>query len=264
MKIYVLAENTTASDALGAEHGLSLLIETNKHRILFDTGKSTLFAENAEKMGLDLGTVDIAVLSHGHYDHGGGLAHFLAINQNATVYMHKLAAGAHFAADGRYIGIDPTLASHPRVVLVEHALKIDDTLQLKDLNALQLPLGESAAGMLVEKDGERHPDAFLHEQYLSINENGRHVLVSGCSHKGIFNIVNATRPDVLVGGFHFMKIDTESTHGSATLADAAARLLSFPTAYYTCHCTGEAQFATLKHHMGDRLTYLSTGTVIEL
>ena len=72
MIIKVLSENTAASDEFGCEHGLSLYVETGKHRLLFDTGASDLFAKNAARLGVELSAVDTAVLSHGHYDHGGG------------------------------------------------------------------------------------------------------------------------------------------------------------------------------------------------
>ena len=72
MKLTVLMENTTVREDLTAEHGLSLYIEANGKRILFDTGASATFADNAEKLGIDLSQVDLCILSHGHYDHGGG------------------------------------------------------------------------------------------------------------------------------------------------------------------------------------------------
>ena len=97
MIVKVLAENTTSSEALGSEHGLSLYIETETHKILFDTGASGLFAENAEKMGVDLTRVDLAVISHGHYDHGGGLKTFLGINNRAKIYLHHMAFEPHYA-----------------------------------------------------------------------------------------------------------------------------------------------------------------------
>ena len=80
MKLTVLTENTTGSPHLIAEHGLSLYLETKDLRLLFDTGQTDALIANAAFLGVDLGTVDLAVLSHGHYDHGGGIAAFLQHN----------------------------------------------------------------------------------------------------------------------------------------------------------------------------------------
>nr|MCR5715363.1 MBL fold metallo-hydrolase [Lachnospiraceae bacterium] len=88
MKITALVENTTKSDC-PTEHGLSLYIETARHNILFDTGQTTLFADNAERFGVDLSSVDLCMLSHGHYDHGGGLKKFTLCNDHAKIYMNK-------------------------------------------------------------------------------------------------------------------------------------------------------------------------------
>ena len=85
MKLYTLMENTTCRDDLACEHGLSLYMETGTHKILFDTGKTGAFADNAKKMGVDLCQVDLCVLSHGHFDHGGGIARFLEENTKAPV-----------------------------------------------------------------------------------------------------------------------------------------------------------------------------------
>ena len=84
MKITALIENTSAR-GLPTEHGLSLFVETAERKFLFDMGQTDLFARNAETLGIDLTTVDFAVLSHGHYDHGGGLKAFLALNDHAPV-----------------------------------------------------------------------------------------------------------------------------------------------------------------------------------
>ena len=103
MILKVLTENTAVSDEFLYEHGLSFYIETEKHRILFDMGQSDAFIKNAETMGVDLSLVDIAVLSHGHYDHGGGLDAFLDENSCGKVYINKNAFKDYYASDGRYL-----------------------------------------------------------------------------------------------------------------------------------------------------------------
>lgn len=90
------------------EHGLSLYLEGKGHRILFDTGQSENFAVNAKRLGVDLAAVDLAILSHGHYDHGGGLKRFLELNQKAPVYLSVYAFEPHFNGV-KDIGIDPKL-----------------------------------------------------------------------------------------------------------------------------------------------------------
>ena len=95
MKITTLIENTSAR-GLPTEHGLSLFVETAEHKFLFDMGQTDLFARNAETLGIALSKVDFAVLSHGHYDHGGGLNTFLALNDHAPVYMSRYAFEPHY------------------------------------------------------------------------------------------------------------------------------------------------------------------------
>ena len=107
MKVTTLMENTACAERYAAEHGLSLFIETKKINILFDSGSSEAFADNAEKLGVDLGTADIAILSHGHYDHSGGLLRFLKRNEKAPVYVQKDAFEEHFNIEGKDIGVDP-------------------------------------------------------------------------------------------------------------------------------------------------------------
>ena len=99
----------------------------------------------------------------------------------------------------------------------------------------------------------------MHEQYLVIREGEKRVLFSGCSHRGILNIVHWFSPDVLVGGFHFSKLDPDRPADAAFLRDAADCLLSFPTRYFTGHCTGLPVYEFMRARMGDRLTRISAG-----
>ena len=262
MKITVLAENTACRDDLTCEHGLSLLLETGGRRILFDAGQTDAFARNAAILGLDLESVDFAVLSHGHYDHGGGLETFLAINSHAPVYVSREAFGQHYNGTEKYIGLSPSLSENLRLILVDMAQILAPGITLHPGHTLPCPQLIQSHGLTLRKGSHYLPDTFLHEQYLLIEEAGKRILISGCSHRGIENIATHFQPDVLIGGFHFMKLDPVTD--ADALSRSAQTLLSLPTEYYTGHCTGQSQFAFLKTRMGSRLQSLSTGSVIEI
>lgn len=259
MKITALLENTTAQPGLATEHGLSLYIETDTRSILFDTGQSSRFAENADTLGKDLAAIRFAVLSHGHYDHGGGLATFFKRNSTAPVYLSCYAFEPHYHGPERYIGLDPALLEHEaRLRFLDDDTVLDDrcTLYAGAWPSRQYPL--DTGGLHVLEHGALRPEDFRHEQYLLIREGSRRVLFSGCSHRGILEIMRRFRPDVLVGGFHFSKLPLDDI-----LADYARELARYPAEYYTCHCTGCEQFQFMKRYI-DRLHYLSCGQTITL
>jgi len=257
MRIVTLMENTTCREDLTCEHGLSLYMEAGGKRILFDAGQSGAFADNAEKLGVDLSKVDFAVLSHGHYDHGGGLARFLQINQTAPVYLRREAFGGHYNGTNKYIGLDERLKASDRLIFVPDMLKIAPGITLYG-GPMALRQEIKPFGLTRQENGEFLPEDFRHEQYLVIEEKGKRFCISGCSHRGVVNITDRFRPDVLIGGFHFQKLAPEAD--GERLKAAAETLLSFPTVYYTGHCTGQAQYAFLKKIMGNRLQAISTGS----
>ena len=260
MRITVLTENTTCRADLICEHGLSLYLETGGLRILFDAGQTDAFAENAEKLGIDLRAVDFAVLSHGHYDHGGGLRNFLQINPSAPVYVSREAFGSHFNGTEKYIGLDSSLSGHPRLVLVDSVQTLAPGITLHPGTALPCP--DNSYGLTLLENGVYLPDPFRHEQYLLIEEAEKRILFSGCSHKGILRIVSHFRPNILIGGFHFTKLSPEKD--GPFLDRAAEIMLDSQAQYFTGHCTGAAPYAYLKERMGRRLQAISTGTVIDL
>lgn len=256
MKVTVLVENTSVNDELQAEHGLSLYIETEHYKILFDMGQTDLFAKNAKKLGIDLAEVDIAILSHGHYDHGGGLKTFLEINKKAPIYISKYAFEPHYNGTEKYIGLDVSLRDSERLVYTDQVVEIAEGLTLYHCNdrVKSYDLGSLGLNKMIE---DRFvPDDFLHEQYLFIEEQGKKVLISGCSHKGILNIVEWFKPNVLIGGFHFSKLPLDET-----LERYAKILDKFDTTYYTCHCTGEIQYQFMKR-MLKKLFYVSVGEIL--
>jgi len=263
MRIVTLAENTACLDTFSCEHGLSLYIETGKHKLLFDAGQTDLFSENAEKLGIDLQKVDFAILSHGHFDHSGGMLTFLEVNKTAPLYVHRQAFVPHVNAEGLDIGVTPDLQKSHRLRLTEDVQTIAPGITLYSCNDRSRSHTTQTYGLCKLENGITVPDDFCHEQYLLIEEAGRKILISGCSHKGILNIMEWFCPDILVGGFHFMRLDPAG-QGRESLETAARELLQYPTTYYTGHCTGAAQYAFLKERMGDRLQNLSTGMDLTL
>ncbi|MBE5935778.1 MAG: MBL fold metallo-hydrolase [Lachnospiraceae bacterium] len=262
MKVAVLCEDTSNREDILAEHGLSLYIETINHKILFDMGQSDAYIYNAKKMGIDLSDVDMAFLSHGHYDHGGGLKCFLELNTKAKVYMSKDAFGDYYNGTDKYIGLDKMLKDNSRIVYVDNEEIIDDELRVSVCNKRPLKYEIKPYGLNAKENQDMIPEEFLHEMYLSINCN-RNILVSGCSHKGVLNIMNWFAPDVFVGGFHFVKLDP-ATEGRVELEAAAQELLLYKTKYYTGHCTGVEQYEYLKGIMKDQIEYIHAGKIIEI
>ncbi|MCF0196430.1 MAG: MBL fold metallo-hydrolase, partial [Bacteroidaceae bacterium] len=112
MKIRVVVDNVCQAADCGAEHGLSLYVEAGSRRFFFDLGQSDLFVRNARQLGVDVAAADFAVVSHGHYDHGGGIQAFLHANNHAEVMLHRRAfVGCYSQREGRmrYIGLDAAL-----------------------------------------------------------------------------------------------------------------------------------------------------------
>ena len=273
MKLIVLSENSSVSDTLEHEHGLSIYIETAEHRILFDTGAGSAFQRNAEKLGVDLATVDLLVISHGHYDHGGGLRTFLKVNSRATIYLHKQAFEAHYSkrAEGvADIGLDQTLLPNERFVFCGDQAVIDDNIEVFSRVKSKRFFPSCNATLLMKHGDDFVPDDFAHEQNLVIRSSGKTMLVAGCAHKGIVNIVDACKdrlgqfPDYVVGGFH-LSGSRENRSEAPDVVDAIGEYLaSTPSQYFTCHCTGMESFQRLKRILGEKIRYLPTGDRITI
>ena len=260
MKISVLIENTTHNNNLLPEHGISLYIETNNTKLLFDTGQSGKFIQNADTMGISLQDVDMVILSHGHYDHAGGLSSFLKYNAKAPVFLHKNAFGQHFHGE-KYIGLDPELLNSDRLIFTDGTFPLKENITLSPLphSALTVPI--NPYGLSVKINGKLFPEDFSHEQYLLIEENSKKILFSGCSHKGIVNIIRYFQPDIMVGGLHFKDIPLNH-NGYTVLQQYAECLCAYPIKYYVGQCTGEPQFDYIQPFFGKNITYIYTGTTL--
>ena len=273
MKLTVLSENTSVSESLESEHGLSIYIETTGHHILFDTGAGCIFKRNAEKLGVDLATVDLLVISHGHYDHGGGLRTFLEVNSRAKIFIHKQAFEAHYSKRPEgvaSIGLDETLLPNERFVFCGDQAVIDENIEVFS-RVRPKRLYPSCNAMLLMKRGDEFvPDDFAHEQNLVIQQDGKTMLIAGCAHKGIVNIVDACKdrlgqyPDYFVGGFHLTGQRGNQSETPDVVDAIGEYLASMPARYYTCHCTGKENLQRLKRILGERIRPLSTGDRISI
>lgn len=290
MKITVLLENATPSDRYCSKHGLSMFIEAECGNILFDMGPDGSFIDNARALGIDVTTADLAIISHGHFDHGGGLRAFLeaseAVGRKVPIYVHGRAFEEHRANTPvglKDIGIDPKpLTAYPdRFVLTgdEHAigeaLELFAAVEMAELapasNRVLLERVDSTPANAAEAAAPTFaPDSFAHEQTLLIREGDRTVLVTGCSHCGIVNIIKKAEAlvsgplDAVVAGFHLMNPSSGDVEDPAVVAAVAEFMAARPTEYYTFHCTGLAAYSILRDTLNSRVNYLYTSSVIEL
>jgi len=277
MRIVNLIENTEGSCGCAYLHGLSFYVETKKHKLLMDLGPSEATLENAKVLGIDLKAVDTVVLSHGHYDHSGGILPFTKINDQADIYMQETATGEYYADDGenapvryRYIGIDQAIADLPQVRFVNGDTKIDEELELFVIRERTHELPFTNRRLLVRVGDAYRRDDFGHEHFLVLRQDGKSILMSGCAHNGILSILDAyterygKAPDLVVSGFHLMKKTEYRDHELQEIAAIAEELKKYPTKFYTCHCTGTVAYEAMKEIMGDQLDYVHSGEEIVL
>lgn len=272
MKIINLVEDTKDSQCLH-EHGLSFYIETEKHKLLVDSGATDLFLHNAQLLGVDLAQVDTFILSHGHYDHAGGLPVFAKRNPNAKIYLKDSVGGDfyHLSSQGeRYIGIDKRILDLPQVIKVKGNLQIDDELFLfSDFNEKRYPTWSNQE--LKQKVGNAYiQDDFAHEQCLVVKQGEHGTLMSGCAHNGILSILDyyyklfGKHPDTVISGFHMMKKSAYTDKEVAYIRQTACELLKTKAVFYTGHCTGQKAFDIMKEMMGEQLQIVHSGWQLDL
>jgi len=277
MKVITLLENNRApGSTLIAKHGLSLYVEANGKKLLFDTGPDDSILENARSLGVDLSAVDIVVISHSHYDHGGGLESFLKNNNTARVYLSSSAQGEYYAKKNdqlEYIGINhDILTTYPgRIEYIDEKTVISPGITF--LPNTEHSTFKPSAVLFKKWDGILIQDTYDHELIMVIEEKDEsdqdvvHIF-TGCSHNGVINMVLSVRkefPDrkiqTLIGGFHLMNIGTgRMNEDEATVLGIAIALLKHDIfRIYTGHCTGTDALAILQQVLGDKISGLWTG-----
>lgn len=278
MKITVLTENQAGKRGMLAEHGLSVWLEIGEKKILLDTGQSDVYVRNAEKLGVDLAQTDVIVLSHGHYDHCGGLAFFSG--ELPTVIAREGFLEEKYARNPnnqqyRRIGVD---------------WKPDRLHFRKEGKGLQVVKGEegetqeifpgiyTVSGMTrweewegvsehfqVCREGIFQRDRMQDEQLLVVRENGKLHLFAGCCHAGIISCLNRVRQQfpeepfgVIMAGMHLKGC------GEERLARTVEALRQLPfDLLVPVHCTGMLAIAQLKLAFGAKCMLAETGKVWE-
>ncbi len=273
MRIICLIENTEGTNGCSYAHGLSFYIETAKHRILLDLGPSGETVENAQKLHIDLRSIDTVILSHGHYDHSGGIVPFSKINDKAAIYIQKPAVGEFYSDDGdkyRYIGIDKEIPTLQQVRFIEGDYVVDEELSLFVMDERQGDVPSTNISLKEKKDGSYVQDDFRHEQFLILKDDDRKIIFSGCAHNGVLNILKeykrktGTEPDAVISGFHLMKNTDYSDDELREIISTAEKLKQYHTMFYTCHCTGMPAYQIMKNIMGDQLEYVHSGDEVTI
>lgn len=282
MYIATLVEDTINEEKkyLKSEHGLSLFINYNGKNILFDCGPSKTLIENSKKMNIDLSNIDYVIISHGHFDHGGGIIHFLEINKKAKVFIHKSCnKNFYFKTESvkEYIGLNPDLFNKfsDRLVYTENdTVKVDENIFLIQNIQLTKEITKNNESMLINCNDNFYKDDFEHEQVMLISDNNNNYLFSGCSHKGIINITedvkkefNLKKIDFFIGGLHLVDDPILRTAiNTSDLNEVAQYLKSNIGTTYACHCTGDEAYDYLKTDckLNQKINYLRTGSEINI
>lgn len=271
MNITILMDNTAAVPSLTAEHGLSMWLEIADRRILWDTGQSDAVFENARRLGIDLSKADTIALSHGHYDHTGGLAKALALMPKATLYLHAKAMDAKYSlktGTSRPVGmsrqsqlavLEKDIAGS--VVFVTQKTELADGLTLTGPVPRRTPY-EDTGGLFYIDPAGAVADDLPDDQSLFFECSKGIVVVLGCAHSGVVNILNAVAdwtnsPQIyaVLGGMHLVCADSKRIEETIKAFKHYDIQKIAPL-----HCTGPEAMRQLKEVFGDRCLFLGAGS----
>ncbi len=272
IRITILVENQTVP-GLVSEHGLSLWIEADDKYILFDTGQGPALEPNARSMGIDLQKTDILILSHGHYDHAGGLPSVLSVAPKAKVYLHPNAIQPKYSQkekQTKYIGMPDLakeiindLAERGRVVWTPDPTEIIPGLIVTG----QIPRMtdfEDSGGTFYINSSCQTVDGLLDDQAICLETLQGTVVLLGCAHAGVVNTLKYVSKmaqknpiHAVVGGMHLLNAqETRIEKTIEALKQYELQIIS------PLHCTGNNSSERMQKVFADKYVPLKTGDKI--
>lgn len=274
IKLTTLVENTVAAGLapLIAEHGLAFFVDTGDRKILFDTGRGMAILGNAKALGVDLGEVDTVVLSHGHFDHAGGLLNILGCNNNFTLIAHPAVFDQKRAGiSGNYFNIgihnDRKILEKGgiKLKLEKNPVEIYPGITTTGEIPMETDFEEVEAMFFTGEEGSEKQDFIIDDRALIMETESGTVVVLGCAHRGIINTLNHVtqltgnkKIYAIIGGLHLMYADENKLKKIfGCLNDFGIERM------IVGHCTGFNATAALVNTFGDKIIPNTVGHVVE-
>lgn len=262
-----------AGDGLIDEHGLSMWIKTAGKTILFDTGQGSAFGKNAHRLGMDLSETDALVLSHGHYDHTGGIPQVLREAPEVDVYCHPGVVRPRYAIRNgtakaiqipreSKAAIDALSSKH--LHWIQHPMMLSDAIGITGFIPRKTDFEDTGGAFYLDPE-RKCPDLIDDDLALWIRTDQGLVVCLGCCHAGLVNTIHHIRSisgtdriRAIIGGLHLMNAESQR------IEQTVDALRSFsPDIIVPCHCTGDNALALLLNALGERVETGVSGKTYE-